>query len=109
MAKFTEYALQAVGCFRHSVGCERTADGWKLTLRAAPVQPVLPSADLPSAEFFAAIAAQSVVLAERHVPRRYVGSTEVRPTLDARELVDEVLGNGFGMEDKGRGFTTYMR
>lgn len=109
MTRFTEYALAAVGQFKHTVSAEWLPEGWILTLRSAPVQPVIPPASLPSAEFFAAITAQSKTVATREVPRQFVGSIEVRPSVGAQELVREVLGTAWSVEDKGRGFLVHLR
>lgn len=109
MPNFTDYARNSVGQLKHTVSVERTPQGWTLSLKASPVQPVMPSADLPSAEFFAAIAAQSKVVATREVPPQYVGTIEVRPAVAAQDLVYEVLGTAWSVEDKGRGFLVQIR
>lgn len=109
MPNFTDYARNSVGQLKHTVSVERTPQGWTLSLKASPVQPVMPSADLPSAEFFAAIAAQSKVVATREVPPQYVGAIEVRPAVAAQDLVHEVLGTAWSVEDKGRGFLVQIR
>lgn len=108
-ARFTDYAKDGAGRLKHTVTARRYADGWTLALRAAPVQPVMPPVDLPATEFFAAIAAQSTVVATREVPLQYVGDVEVRPSVAALALTQEVLGTAWTVVDNGNGFVVEIR
>lgn len=107
--RFTDYAQSTVGRMKHTVSAERIATGWRLTLKAAPVQPILPSGDLPSAEFFAAIAAQTTAVTTREAPPQRVGDIEVRPAVAALALAQEILGTAWTVVDKGHGFLIELR
>lgn len=107
--RFTSYATQSVGSVRHSVSAVRTSAGWTLTLRAAPVAPVLPSGALPAAEFFAAIEAQTTDVATREVLPHIVGGIEVRPSVAALALAQEFLGTAWTVVDKGKGYLVELR
>jgi hypothetical protein len=113
--RFTAYAHDSIGTWRHSITAERDAAGWTLTLMAYPVEPArLPddAYDLAAA-WVAGIMCQGRPIASRRTERAWValpdGPVELRPAEAAYGLARDVLGTAWTTVDKGNGFHVELR